>query len=90
MTGMIYTSDIVPVSEAQAKLPQLIKDIRGTERPIVVTAGGRPIAVLLDVNGYERFADLASLGIDALKRLGKEAEGKTVPWEQIKRELEAR
>lgn len=82
------SSDIIPVSDVQAQLPKVIKAVRGTQRAIVVTQRGRPAAVLLDIEEYERLSDLASLGLDELLRMGEAAkQEKLIPWEQVKQEM---
>ena len=88
---MVRSSDIVPVSDVQAQLARLIKELHGTQRIIVVTQRGRPSAVLVDIDEYERLSDLASLGLDELVRMHEESNHeKLIPWEQIKRELAER
>lgn len=44
----------LPVSEVKARLPELVAGVQEREEEIVVTRHGRPAAVLLNVDEYER------------------------------------
>ena len=46
--------DIVPVSEFRQGAAELLKRVRKTRGPVVVTQRGRAAAVLLSVDEYER------------------------------------
>lgn len=70
---MIRPSDIIPVTEVQARLPSLIKQAKQGNRHIIVTQRGRATAVLLDLGEYERLMDLADLGIGHLEERYEDA-----------------
>jgi prevent-host-death family protein len=44
----------LPISEVKARLPELVASVQEREEEIVVTRNGRPVAVLLNVDEYER------------------------------------
>ena len=44
----------LPISEVKARLPELVTDVQEREEEIVVTRNGRPAAVLLNVDEYDR------------------------------------
>jgi prevent-host-death family protein len=44
----------LPISEVKARLPELVAGVEEREEEIVVTRNGRPAAVLLNVDEYER------------------------------------
>ena len=44
----------LPISEVKARLPELVAGVQEREEEIVVTRNGRPAAVLLNVDEYER------------------------------------
>lgn len=48
------TEDIKTVSELKKGLRAVLDQIRETGRPVVVTVNGKPEAVLIDVETYER------------------------------------
>ena len=48
------TEDVKTVSELKKNLRAVLDQIRETGRPVVVTLNGKPDAVLMDVETYER------------------------------------
>jgi len=59
----------LPISEVKARLPELVTGVQEREEEIVVTRNGRPAAVLLNVDEYERLkATLDVLSDPALMR----------------------
>ncbi len=48
------TEDVKTVSELKKSLRAVLEQIRKTGRPVVVTVNGKPDAVLIDVETYER------------------------------------
>jgi prevent-host-death family protein len=62
-------SRILPISEAKARLPELVAGVQEREEEIVVTRNGRAAAVLLNVEEYERLkATIDVLGDPELMR----------------------
>jgi antitoxin YefM len=47
----------VPISEAKARLPELVTGVEEREEEVVVTRNGRPAAVLLNYEEYERMKE---------------------------------
>ncbi|MGQ0653826.1 MAG: type II toxin-antitoxin system Phd/YefM family antitoxin [Betaproteobacteria bacterium] len=44
----------LPISEVKARLPELVAGVAEREEEVVVTRNGRPAAVLVNVEEYER------------------------------------
>jgi prevent-host-death family protein len=44
----------LPISEVKARLPELVAGVQEREEAVVVTRNGRPAAVLLNIDEYER------------------------------------
>jgi antitoxin YefM len=62
-------SRTLPISEVKARLPELVARVQEREEEVVVTRNGRPAAVLLNVDEYERLkATLEVLGDSELMR----------------------
>ena len=53
--------DIRPLSEFRAGVATFIKQIHETRRPMVLTQRGRGVAVLVDVQEYERMQERLEL-----------------------------
>lgn len=48
---------ILPISEVKARLPELVAGVHEREEEIVVTRNGRPAAMLVNVEEYERLKE---------------------------------
>jgi prevent-host-death family protein len=46
--------DIVPIAEFKAHLSEVVRDIRGRGRPMVITQNGKPAAVLLSPENFDQ------------------------------------
>ncbi|MBI2560110.1 MAG: type II toxin-antitoxin system Phd/YefM family antitoxin [Planctomycetes bacterium] len=57
------TEDIRPISDLKKKPSEIFKQIHRTGRPIIVTVNGKPDAVLLDVEIFERKLKALNLGV---------------------------
>ena len=64
------TEDVKTVSEIKKNLRAVLEQLRSTGRPVVVTVNGKPDAVLIDVETYER--KLKSLNLVGLLAEGEE------------------
>ena len=85
--------DIVPVSTLQANTSRLLREVEAHRRPKVITRDGLAVAVLVDVEQFERLQGDASIG--RLLRELQEAEaeiqsGQGVPHEELERDFERR
>ena len=47
-------SKTMPISEVKTRLPELVSSVEEREEEIVVTRNGKPAAVLMNYNEYER------------------------------------
>jgi len=68
--ALSLTEDVKTVSEVKKNLRAVLEQIRSTVRPVVVTVNGKPNAVLIDVETYER--KLSSLNLVGLLAEGEE------------------
>ncbi|MCI0570785.1 MAG: type II toxin-antitoxin system Phd/YefM family antitoxin [Myxococcaceae bacterium] len=80
---MKLNEDIKPVTYMKTRAAELLRDVKRSRRPVVITQHGEAQAVLLDVATYEALRD-ATL----LLQLGGQAEaevqaGRTVPQSKV-------
>ena len=65
----------LPISEVKARLPELVAGVMEREEEILVTRNGRPAAVLVNVDEYQRLkGTLDVLGDPDLMRQIRESE----------------
>lgn len=57
MSRVHLDEDIRPLSEFRAGVATFVKQIHETRRPMVLTQRGRGVAVLVDVQEYERMQE---------------------------------
>jgi prevent-host-death family protein len=64
------SEDIVPIAEFKAHLSERVRDLNTHGRPLVITQNGRPAAVLLTPDAFDRltrqarFVDAVQEGLD--------------------------
>jgi len=59
-------SKTLPISEVKTRLPELVSGLAEEEEEIVVTRNGKPAAVLVNYNEYERLKDTLDVLCDPL------------------------
>ncbi len=52
-----FSEDVKQVSELKTHSAEIIGQVRRTHRPVLLTRRGRGVAVLLDVDEYERLVE---------------------------------
>ena len=55
------TEDIRPLADFRANLASVVRQVRRTERPVILTQHGRSAAVLVDAAEYEALVERAEL-----------------------------
>jgi prevent-host-death family protein len=61
--SLSISEDIKSVSDLKKKTSEIFRQIHHTGRPIIVTVNGKPDAVLLDVEVFEKKLKSLNLGI---------------------------
>ena len=59
------SEDIVPLGEFKSHASQVLRRVREAGRPIVITQNGRPAAVLLAPEAFDRLVDRRKLAVAA-------------------------
>lgn len=86
-------NSLLPISDARAKLTELVTKVNKNLQRITITVNGSPKAVLLsneELESLEETLEILSNPklIRAIKRGEKEIEeGKGIPWEDVQKEL---
>ena len=58
MTLVRMQDDFVPIGEFSTHASRIIRGLRETGRPVVITQHGRPAAVLISPEVYDQFVEL--------------------------------
>ena len=66
-------SKTMPISEVKTRLPELVSGVTEREEEIVVTRNGKPVAVLVNYDEYERLKDTLDVLSDSvlMKQIGQ-------------------
>lgn len=79
------------VTEARARLADVVDDVRVQHEPMYLTRRGRRVAALIDAELLERLLeaaeDLADLHAAAEARTEMEAGAAPIPWDEVKADL---
>jgi prevent-host-death family protein len=81
-----YMTEIA-VSEAREHLSELIESTHRTGEPVYVTRRGRPVAVILDPEQFERIIENFEAAADREALRQARADDDYVPWDEVKAEL---
>jgi prevent-host-death family protein len=87
------TQDIQPLTTFRNNSVKMMKQLKKTGRPIVLTVNGKPEATILSAQEYQRLADLAALANEEEGvRQGDEdvAAGRTRPANEVFAEMRKR
>lgn len=90
---MDITKDIQPMTTFRNHSAEILKHLRDTRRPVILTVNGKAAAVVQDAEAYQRLLDLAAEA-DAAEGIRQGLEdlrtGSTTPARAAFRDLRAR
>ena len=55
-----FSEDVLPLTDLKTKTAYVMEQVHRSRRPMLLTRRGRGLAVLLDLNEYERLVDRAA------------------------------
>jgi len=83
------TKDFKSVSDLKKKTNEIFRQMHHTGRPIIITVNGKPDAVLLDVETFEKKLKASNLGILLAEAEADIKDGNIRPANDFLRELES-
>ena len=75
------------VSQAREHLAEVIEEARRSGEPVYVTRRGRRVAVIVDVDAYDRVVEAAEDADDRRELAAARADDDYVPWNEVKADL---
>lgn len=84
----------LPITKAREELPKLVNNANKRLDEYIITVNGSPAAVLISAAEYESWKETIEILSDtklmkSIKQGEKEIEeGKGIPWEDVKKELD--
>ena len=86
MKSLLVAENIVPLGEFKSQASRILREMKASRRPVVITQNGRPAAVLVAPEEFDRLQEQARF-IRAVQRGYAESEAAQVVTE---REVEKR
>lgn len=83
------TKDFKSVSDLKKKTNEIFKQIHHTGRPVIITVNGRPNAVLIDVEVFEKKLKALNLGVLLAEAEAEVKDGHIRPAQDFLRELKS-
>lgn len=86
----IYTAeDIVPLADFKARTSQLFRKLREEQRPLVITQNGKPAAVLITPEEFDRIRERDRFSEAVSAGLADSAAGRLIDDKELEAELDA-
>ncbi len=82
------SEDILAIGEAKAQLSQVLRRLRESQRPIVITQNGRPAAVLITPEEFDRLRELDHFLEAVHEGLADAEAGRVVDDDALTKELD--
>jgi prevent-host-death family protein len=87
MRGIDIATGVIPLGEFKAKASRFIREIRSSDRPLLITQNGKPAAVLLSPEAYEQIRRAEEVREAVNRGLADLDAGRVVPGEEVERWL---
>lgn len=87
MQRLKIDQDIKPLSEVRIGIANIIKQVRDTKRPVVITQHGKSVAVLMDAYEYEAMQDKLELLADVQTSLNQLESGQGIAHADAKEKV---
>ena len=88
MKQLHVSQDIVPIGEFKAHASRLLRDLRNDKRPLVITQNGRPAAVLLTPEEFDRLSGREQFLSAVREGLADSEAGRVISDEDLTDELD--
>lgn len=89
MKPIQIAEDIVPLAELKAHASRLFRQLREDQRPLVITQNGKPAAVLITPEEFDRIGERARFVEAVREGLADSDAGRLIDDEQLGQELDA-
>lgn len=88
MKPLHVAEDILPIGAFKSQAASVLRSVRETGRAVVLTQNGRPAAVLLSPEDYDRLLERERFIAAVEQGLSDADEGRTVTDDELGRELD--
>jgi prevent-host-death family protein len=88
MKPLQITKDILPIAEFKSRASEVVRELRKHQRPVVVTQNGKPAAVILAPEEFDRLTYRARFLGAVDEGLADVKAGRTISDEELGSELD--
>jgi prevent-host-death family protein len=89
MKPVQVSDDIVPLSEFKAQASKVMRKLKSSQRPVIITQNGRPAAVLITPDEFDRHRERDRFVSAVREGIADAQAGRTVSDGELLKELEA-
>ena len=89
MKSLQLSEDIVPIGEFKTHAARVLRRLREAQRPVVITQNGKPAAVLITPEEFDRLSERERFVEAVTQGLADSDAGRVVEDQILTRELEA-
>jgi prevent-host-death family protein len=87
MKGIDVVNGVIPLGDFKANASRFIRDVRSSDRPLLITQNGKPAAVLLSPETYEEIRRGEETRAAVARGTADLDAGRVVPGEDVERWL---
>ena len=88
MRRLQVSQDIVPIGKFKAHASRLLRDLRKDQRPLVITQNGKPAAVLVSPEEFDRLTEREQFLSAVREGLADSEAGRVVSEDELTKELD--
>jgi prevent-host-death family protein len=89
MRDINVSEGIVPLGEFKSKASKIIRDIAGSDEPLVITQNGRPAAVLMSPTAFQELREREELLEAVAEGVADSEAGRVVDHKKVRGWLES-
>jgi prevent-host-death family protein len=89
MRDVDVSDGIVPLGEFKSKASKIIRDIAGSDEPVVITQNGRPAAVLMSPTAFQELRESHEFYRAVAEGVTDSEAGRVVDHKKVRRWLES-
>ena len=88
MKPLNLSEDIVPLGELETQASRVLQKLKDSRRPVVITQNGRPAAVLITPEDFDRIRERERFMAAIQEGLADAEAGRLLSSEEVDRELD--
>jgi len=89
MRDINVSEGIVPLGEFKAKASKIIRDIAGSDEPLIITQNGRPAAILMSPTAFQEMRERHEFFLSVAEGIADSETGRVVDHKKVRRWLES-